>query len=487
MLDLTVNNPMRSLLLKTWTSPTLMSWVRTGIRSGTMLALLGLAAGHFSEQEMAVWLLFLTVNALQVIADAGLTPTFARMYAFGLSGLGTDQLRDLRNGVERTSTQPNRNTLSAVAGTAFVMYGRTAVIWAVVLAICGTWAMAKPVGALAHQEEGWWAWLVVASASTAWIFGSQYASILQGTDNVALSERIGTAINIAQLLTCVPVLLMGGGLMAFALAYNLWFVVQVVMSGVYSRRVLKSRYGILVRPKVDSQVVSVVWPAAWRSGVGICFAYGTVQFSGIGYAQFVSADRASSYLLALFVMNMVRQFASIPLQANLPRLARLRAAGQLDAMCDIARTRMRFSYWILVLGTVCVGALAHPLLELTGSRVNFVSTDFWALLMLGMLVERFGAMHLQLYSTTNHILWHWIAGISGTLFIVTSVLLYPSLGSYAFPTAVLVANLAFYSWYPAKRSYSALPMAPWQFERAVVPAPFLLSIVYYVAAVYGVT
>lgn len=481
-------NPLGAALSNAWASPTLMSWLRIATRSGAMLALLALAVSHFSEQEMAVWLLFLTVNALQGVADAGLTPTFARMYAFALSGLGKGDLKDLRGTVVRTESPPNFETLATVAGTARVMHLRLAAIWAAVLATAGTWAMTRPIGSLLDGAgEGWAAWFVVACVSVVWVFGSQYFSLLQGTGNVALNERIGTIISLAQLLTCTPVLALDGGLLAFALAYNLWFVVHVAVSAKYSRDLLKSRYQIIVRATVDRQVADVVWPAAWRSGVGVFFGYGTVQLSGIAYAQLVPAEHASPYLLALRVMNLVRQFAAVPMQSHLPRLTRLRASGLFHEMCRLAQGRMRLGYWVLVGGTLAVDLLAQPAMDLIGSQIQFVSSGLWALLMLAIFVERFGAMHLQLYSTTNHILWHWINGISGALFIVMTVGLYPSLEVYAFPAALLISNLTFYSWYSAKLSYSAMPMAPWQFERTVVPAPFLLSIVYCVTTAYGAT
>ena len=88
-----------------------------------------------------------------------------------------------------------------------------------------------------------------------------------------------------------------------------------------------------------------------------------------------------------------------------------------------------------------------------GTNISFPDLTLWLLFGIGGLIERFGAMHIQVYSLTNHIVWHIANGISGALFLVTSFLLVPHIGTFGFAAGIIIANVGFYSWYSARYSY----------------------------------
>ncbi len=95
-----------------------------------------------------------------------------------------------------------------------------------------------------------------------------------------------------------------------------------------------------------------------------------------------------------------------------------------------------------------------------------------------MFAERYGAMHLNLYSTTNHIISHVANGVSGVVFVVVSALLVPRAGVYAFPAGLLAGNLGFYAWYSALHSYRAFNLRFWSFERWSMLPPLTIVLLY---------
>jgi hypothetical protein len=118
-----------------------------------------------------------------------------------------------------------------------------------------------------------------------------------------------------------------------------------------------------------------------------------------------------------------------------------------------------------------VALLVGPVLEAIGSRTAFVAPGVWALLALAFFAERFGAMHLQLYSLTNHIVWHIANGVTGVLMIVLATLAFPRVGPYAFPLAMLLAYAGFYCVYSAAHSRAAFRFSLLRFEsRTAAPA-----------------
>jgi hypothetical protein len=108
--------------------------------------------------------------------------------------------------------------------------------------------------------------------------------------------------------------------------------------------------------------------------------------------------------------------------------------------------------------------------ELINSKVDFPDLKIWLLIGFGILIERFGAMHLQIYSTTNHIIWHWLNGVTGLILLVFFVSALPIIGLYAFPIGYAFAYICLYSWYAPRISYKLLNTSFWKFEkRSFIP------------------
>ncbi|MCG8370660.1 MAG: hypothetical protein MJA32_09140, partial [Proteobacteria bacterium] len=280
-----------------------------------------------------------------------------------------------------------------------------------------------------------------------------------------------------QLVSSVLVLALGGGIFWLALAYSAWFLVQVVFSAAAARAAFGELVGSEDGGSFDADVFAVIWQKTWRSALGILMGFGVLQFSGIGYAQIASAGESASYLLALRVLGSMVQFAQAPFYSRIPEMAALRAADRTVENIRLAQRSMWATYWLLVIGFIAVSVLAGPFLAYFEADVEFVATDFWLLLAFGGLVERYGAMHLQFYSTTNHILWHWANGIAGILYILVVLTSFPVFGHYAFPIAYCCGNLGFYSWFSARLSYRSVGISMRDFERSAVALPGLFFVI----------
>ena len=140
-------------------------------------------------------------------------------------------------------------------------------------------------------------------------------------------------------------------------------------------------------------------------------------------------------------------------------------------MEQMAARGMRMAYWTYVLGAVLMHFVAPSALPRMGSGIDWVAPSLWLLLVVTYFVERFGAMHLQLYSTTNDIRWHVASGISGSLSLLVSLIALPHADVYAFPVGILVGNLAFYAWYGPWKVKTSFDFDFWRLQRSTVMLP----------------
>ncbi|HET7459864.1 MAG TPA: hypothetical protein VFJ82_01400 [Longimicrobium sp.] len=457
---------------KGWRSSTLMTWGSLGSRWGAAFLVLPLILTHLPAADIALWYLFSTLIALQLLADLGFSPTFVRVIAYAMGGAGLHELGDYRAPRERAAARaPNWATVEQLCVAMRVVYNRLTLIAMAGLATAGTLAVARPIAGSPNREHAWIAWGVVLVGSTVALRGNLFSAYLQGVNHVADLRRWEAITNLGSVAASVVVLLAGGGLLGLVVVNQAWMVVDILRNRWLCRYVEGGRFARFAGGAADPAVLRAVWPSAWRSGLGMLLAQAPVQFTGVFYAQVGAPAGVATYLLALRLLTALRGFSMAPFYSKLPLFSRLRAEGRLAEQIAGAQKGMRLSHWTYALVFVAVGACGTPLLHAIGSHAEFPDPLMWSLLGTAMFAERLGAMHLQLYSTTNHITWHIVNGVTSAVFVVLSAALYLPLGVYAFPVAYLVSYAGYYARESVAQSHRALAVRFWSFEKSVFVAP----------------
>ena len=441
--------PLASIVSRVWHSPTLMTWGNLGTRLLGFLVLLPLALGRLTVEEANLWFLFQALLALQRMADFGFTPTFVRIVSYARAGEITAETGLVVPG----SLKASETSMRRVIRTMRKIYNRLSLIAFVLVAVGGSLAVIKPISQLDTMEVGWLAWATVAVSGVLIFRWGVFGVYLQGAEQIALHQRWQIVTGMLSIIAAIAVLYFGGGLFLLVAAMQAGSI-----AGVLVTRRLAIKYSPndswSEPPVADAEVMNAVWPAAWRSGLGITMTYGIIQGIGIGYAQIASPAQSAAFLLAQRVVRTLNSFANAPFYTRLPHMSRLYAEGRRHELVESARAGMLRANWVLVAGIVTLGFTADPLFVLVGSQTPFVTMDVWWLLGLATLVERIGAMHLQLYSTTNNIVWHFVATVTGGLMLLVIPLSFHWFGVVGLPLGILVAYAGFFTPYSLKHSYS---------------------------------
>jgi hypothetical protein len=470
---------MNRIALRLWHSPTFMTWGSLASRLLGVAIVLPLVLTHFTPSEVAVWQLFVVIYTLQLMFDFGLSPTFSRVLAYGRGGL---RLSDFSaNGLlnpPKGYREADRSVLTTILCTQRWVYLRIAAFAGIFFAVVGTLAMQKPISYLPSPGDGWICWIAVLLSNTVALWGSGYGAALQGMNHIAESRRWEAAFSIAQIISSVAVIANGGGLLALVISNQFWLIACALRNRYLMNRLHPDLMG--ASAEVDSRVLKSVLPAAWRSGLGVLMSQGVVQASGLYYSQMHDSKQAASYLLALRLITMISQFSQAPFYSKLPTLAEMLARGDREGMLKISQRGMATAHWVFVLGAISVSMLADWLLSIIGSKTPFVQPFLWLVMSVAFFLERYGAMYLQLYSTTNHIVWHIANGVTGVFMVSIAFFLQPSLGIYAFPVAMLVAYFSFYCWYSVRlavRAYS-IDFGYFELKCALPPVAFVALVSY---------
>jgi len=459
----------RSALTRVWSSPTLNTWASLATRSLNLVVLIPFILRQFSPAEIALWYLFSTIVTLNLMIDLGMGATFTRFIAYamgGATGIGP---------ANRTQTgDPNREYLQRVVGTQQTLFNWMSLLVFLLLATVGTWTLLRPMAQLDNPREGWVAWVMVIIGTTVGFRGNAYAVYLQGINRIAEFRRYETFFSLASIVCSSLVLLLDAGLLTLVAVNQFWVVASAVRNRFLCIRYNEGGFGPGEHPTFDPTILREIWPSAWRSGVGVLMSYGLIQSSSLIYAQDSHVAQVSSYLFAMRVMQLILTFAQAPFYSKLPLLSRLYAQGDHSKIIRLAQQGMMRAHWTFVAGVAGVALLANPLMHVIGSQISFVEPKLWALMSLAFFIERYGAMHLQLYSISNKIVWHIANGITGIIYILACLLFYPKISVYAFPLSIALSYSLFYSWYSAKHSYKYFRMKFWKFEQQAAGIPFLI-------------
>ncbi|MEZ0359013.1 hypothetical protein [Mycobacterium sp. SA01] len=462
------------MLSRVWNSPTYTTWGSLLANSLSAVVVLPLVLTRFSTQEIVVWYLIATFLGLQHVVDIGFSPTFSRIITYLFGGIGVD---DLRRPSKSGTGVLDRDDLNRVYSTMSSIYLWLGLAWTLLLLVVGSLALNRPISQLQDPRSAWLAWAAVLGVSYISFWGEKYVSYLMGLNQVALLRRWDTMAALGAILSSFLVLYLGGGLLALVIANQSWQLLKVVRNGWLARSANGAMMRGFTKRPFNRQIFNAVWPSAWRSGVGVLLSYGVIQSSGIIYAQVGSTASVASYLLGMRFMQILTQFSQAPFYSKIPVYSRLYAEGKKDELLQIAQRGMRLSHWAFVVGFLGIEFVVQPLLRLIGSNAAFPTSLLWTLMGLGFFAERFGAMHIQLYSTTNHIVWHIANGVSGTIYLAVSFGLLKVLGAYAFPVGIIAGYYGFYSWYAARFSYREFNLRPVAYEKScsVIPAAVLLA------------
>lgn len=457
------------LAQRLWNSPTFTSWGSIAVTMASFTLVLPQVLRQFSEAELAVWYLFSTIIGLQLYFELGFSPTFQRLFAFAMGGATKPDLAAIAVSKQsKPSGQPNWETLEAIFTTTRVLFFRIGLAVFAFMATAGTALLIIPIGNCENQSSAWMAWSIMATTTALLIYAKSFRCYLIGTNHIALQKRWAICFGITKTVSNCVVLLAGGGILALVISQQFWSVVSFIRDYFLSRYILDGRARGFQSNSIDPTVLAAAWPAAWRSAIGHILGRGLLTISSLIIAQFAASSILATYLLAINLMNRINQLSFPPFYSKLPTLAKRRAAGQIESLTKLSQRGMVIAYGTFILGFTGLGIAGPILTEWIGSSTKFPSASFWVLIGTAYFLERYGAMHLQLFSTTNKIIWHWVTLGYAVVYCLVVALTMSSLGVYCIPLAMLLGYLFFYVPVSVWHSYKSVNLNFWTFERATL-------------------
>jgi hypothetical protein len=472
----------RIYFYKFWQSPTMMTWLSYSTKALSLFGVLPLILKKFSPEDIVLWYLFSTIISLQSVADFGFRQTFSRFISYAYGGVkDINILLQCTNKPIRfeVSDSINVQLLHRIVSSMKHIYKWTTLFVFILLVVFGSLSLMTPIKLLVNASEGWYAWIIVLIISSINFYGKIYMNFLEGFNKIALVRRIESLTSLGAIATSIIVLIYFPSLFNLVLCNQLWVLV-VTYRDWYLCRSIDNKIYLTVNTLLpfESLFFGVIWKPAWRSGLSGFMSVGLTNISSMIYAQFGSSVSVASFLLAMRIINQIKEISMAPFYSKISKMTILRVQSENNLLLLVSQRGMLVSNLVFIFSSVLIGSFSDQIIQIINSKVPFVDDKMWCLLTVAFALHRFGAMHVQLYTTTNHIISHIADGITGLIYIISNIILIKYIGIYSLPIAMIISYLGFYCWYAASYSYRSMRINPFAFELKASFFPFLLLIAY---------
>jgi hypothetical protein len=473
-----VNNKKATTFVKKyWDSPTISTWLSYSTKTLSLFLVLPLLLNRFSPPEIALWYLFSTVISLQGLVDIGFKTTFIRMIAYGVGG--AMDITNFAAGDVRTQDSANWELIGRIFSIMKHIYKRLNVLLFFLLSTLGSLSLVRPISQVTNQATMWLAWGIIIIVSCVRLYGTIYANYLEGLNKIAIVRRWEALTSLGAILTSFAVLVFIKSLLWLVVANQVWVLVNMVRDIVLCKTLDDGQFNRLnTSLPFDKILFKKVWPPAWRTGLSAFMSNGLSSITSIIYAQIGSSSSVAAYLLALRIISQIRDVSAAPFYSKIPLFAQLTAQRKLAELTQKAQRSMFLSNIIFIVCAIGFGVAAKYVLVIIHSKVTFIDQWLWLILTIAYLIHRYGAMHIQLYNISNHIVSHIADGVSGLIFIVVTVLLLHKLDLYAIPIGMIAGYLGFYAWYAGMHSYRFMNTTFLKFEYKASGLPFCILLLY---------
>lgn len=437
---------------KLWNSPTFTTWGQFGTRSLSFLLVTPLIITKFTTDGIAAWYLFATIISVSDLFDLGFKPTISRLFSYGYGG--TKDLQKLSDG--SGTGKPNWEIIERIFNNASVIYVIISLVAFLLLATIGTWALLNPISKMENPMFIWYAWITICCSIPLTFLGKKYSSVLIGLNYVSLYNRWSIFFNLIIIFSSFLILIYGGNIFHLIASIQIFRILQLIRDRFLLHSIEDGKFKTIGSLTLDKKTFHVIWNASWRSAIGISSSFGVIQISGILFAQFGDTKEIAEYLFSFRLISMAMQFSQAPFYSKLPLYVKLRAEGNLNKLEKITGNNSLSTLVIFTMISFFLLVFSEPILELIGSKVEIIDEKLWIMMSFFWLLDKINSLHIQIFSTTNKIVFYKFQFISALLYLL---FLYFTLDNYGIWAIILgygFSRIVIFNIYPIKYSLRSI-------------------------------
>ena len=435
----------RTLLKRVFNSAVAWLWLFNFFRLASGLILLPLVLRKFTESDLGMYYVLLSLSALVPLLDFGFGPAIGRFVGYAMGGATSFQTQGLAE--PHHLATPNYSLLWQLLFTSRSLYRLLVFGLLVVLGAWGTYLVEVRIQETSSVLISRLAWLATLFAALFDIYSNWWVVFLRGTNNVLAAARIDVLAMAARLVIAATLLIGGVGLLSVPVGSLFGSLIQRYLA---RRRCLELLSGH-PPPKTTNfkEVLRVLWPNTWRAGMIYVGGYLTVNANTAICLHSLGLLANAQYGLSVQLLNVISGMATVWTAVKWPIVAQYWARHDFTAVQRILRPRVWLQSISFVLMAAVLLFFGPFLLEHLGSGKKVLPPPWFALLALGSFLD----MQLAFWTTVIFIgnrlpfLWPVIACNALSLTFSLTLIHFTPLGLGALVLGPILAGSLFNYWY----------------------------------------
>lgn len=426
-------------------SAVVWSWIFNGFRLASGLIVLPLVLRQFTQADLGMYYVLLSLAALGPIVDFGFGPTIGRFVSYAMGGAEALQAHGVPN--PGSNSSPNYPLLWQLLLTTRRLYGYLALAILVIVGAWGTYMVELRIGETSSPLITRLAWLATLASTLFDIYSNWWSVYLRGLNEVRDAARIGVVGLAVKFAISVALLLSGAGLLSIPIASLAGSIIQ--------RHLARARTLALLKGEPPAKGTNIkdnlrtLWPNSWRLGVQLMSGYLTVNANIAICLHTFGLDASARYGLSVQLMSIASGIANVWTITKWPIIGQHQARREQIPVQRILWPRLwlqNFTFLFLSAGVVfCVPFLLRWL----GSNKEMLPTSWLLALTLSSFLDLQFTAWTTLISTENRLpfLWPTVATNVLSLSLTLALVHFTTLNLGALVLGPLLAWSLFNYWY----------------------------------------
>ena len=459
-----------------------MTWFGFSAKSLSLIVVLPLILSNFSKSEISLWYLFSILFGFQMIADLGFGTTFTRIISYGMSGLSNLDSKDLKIHNKWIDNKPNWNFIFSVRKYMNRVYLVISIIFIFLITITSLKFLNTPIERLENPNAGYALLFLILVVLFFKVNNRKSVSFISGVNEVALLRRWEGIFTYLQIFSSIIILLTTSSFVLLVINNQLWIIIGVLRNIFIEKKIIAKNIfnSSNFNPNFEinkKNIKTHIFSPAIKSGIGVLSSYGISQFSAFVLIDFLSESDLIVYLISFRFISIISEFSRAPFYARIPYFNQLYKSGNKTLLLLKVKSSIDKSILLAIVCSLFILLFGDIVLELIKSSLKEINPLLWFLFSLNLVFERLGAMHFQMHSFSNKVIWHKANLIYGFIFIVISYFLIDHFGVYTVPIAMLSGNTFYYTFFGIKSTFLDYNYAFFKFNSRILYYTLVLILI----------
>lgn len=427
---------------------------------GSGLIMLPFAVTRLNPAELAVWYLYLTIQALVALLDFGLTDTFIRFFSYVFSGVRGLKESELPTPSEDGQIDPT--LLAALLGAARRIYGIMTAAAGFLMLTAGTWYIESMTAGADLRGSVWPSWAVFVLTMLAQTFFQWQSAPLIGSGRTRRNYVIAVRSRTVQVAATVLALWLYPSLTVMSCAFALGAIAMRIDYHLALQPVNALVAGLSTNQPQHGDLHRMLLRSARRLGSSVVGILLTNRLVALAVAWYGGLIISAQYAIANQALVALTSVAFVVQTMLGPKIANAGVHGDREAQRGLFSVSLVFGWGVYLVGGLCLAFLLPQLLTAIGSKTTLPNLAILALMIGLYALEMNMFTSTRMITTASNTVPYWrsmlVTGAAIVMLVLSAGQL--GLGLAGILLAQLAPQLAYNYWHWPSQCFAMLQLRP---------------------------